>query len=153
MAAAAHEGQTSPGVETPYFAHPSRVAMMVAAHFGCVDAEVIAAAYLHDVFEKTSLTREAVALTFGSTVAGWIEWLSKTSKDEKETYWKRLSEAPWQARLIKMADALDHLNGPAEYRESRLRAARRALALATSGEPAILQAAEILEAEITRVQG
>ncbi|MEK7953266.1 HD domain-containing protein [Luteolibacter soli] len=152
MAAMAHLGQTSPGEDTPYFAHPSRVAMLVASQFRCFDPEVIAAAYLHDVFEKTSLTREAVALTLGGTVAGWVEWLSKSSKDEKETYWKRLSEAPWQARLIKMADALDHLHGPPEYRDSRLRAARRALKLATGDEAAIHRAAAILEAEIRHME-
>jgi len=148
MAAQAHEGQFSPGSTMPYFAHPARVAMLVAAEFGCTDPEVIATAYLHDVFEKTSLTREAVALTMGAKVAQWVEWLSKTTKDEKESYWQRLSAAPWQARLIKMADALDHLNGPAEYREARLRTARKALALATSDEPEIARAAEILKTVI-----
>ncbi|RYD46667.1 MAG: bifunctional (p)ppGpp synthetase/guanosine-3',5'-bis(diphosphate) 3'-pyrophosphohydrolase, partial [Verrucomicrobiaceae bacterium] len=149
MAAEAHEGQSSPGSTMPYFAHPARVAMLVAAEFGCTDPEIIATAYLHDVFEKTSLTREAVALTMGAHVAEWVEWLSKTTKDEKETYWQRLSKSPWQARLVKMADALDHLNGPAEYREARLRTARKALALATSDEPAICRAAKVLEATIT----
>jgi (p)ppGpp synthase/HD superfamily hydrolase len=148
MAAQAHEGQFSPGSAMPYFAHPARVAMMVAAEFGCTDPEIIATAYLHDVFEKTALTREAVALTMGANVAQWVEWLSKATKDEKETYWQRLAAAPWQARLVKMADALDHLNGPAEYRDARLRTARKALALATSAEPAIRRAAEILKAAI-----
>ncbi|MCW1886038.1 HD domain-containing protein [Luteolibacter flavescens] len=148
MAASAHEGQNPPGTDMPYFAHVARVAMLVSSEFGCHDPEVLAAAYLHDVFEKTSLTREAVALTMGPDVTAWVEWLSKTSKDEKAAYWERLAQAPWQARLIKMADALDHLDGPVEYREARLKAANRALALATSGEPEIERARTLLEAAI-----
>lgn len=145
MAAQAHEGQTCPGTSIPYIAHPSRVAMLVAAEFHCTDPEIIAAAYLHDVFEKTSLSREAVALTMGANATAWVEWLSKTSPDEKEAYWERLAQAPWQARLIKMADALDHLHGPAEYHEARLKSARKALALATSDEAEIKRAARVLE--------
>lgn len=153
MAAKAHHDQKSPGSDMPYFAHPARVAMLVAAEFGCTESGVIAAAYLHDVFEKTSLTREAVALTMGAEVTAWVEYLSKTSKDQKGAYWKRLAAAPWQARLVKMADALDHLNGPVEYRQDRLRSARKALALATTPEAEIVRAAEILAVAIESLGG
>ena len=64
--------------------------------------------------------------------------------EDKKSYWEQLAIAPWQARLIKMADALDHLNGPPEYLADRLKSARKALALASSPEPEIQRAATVL---------
>lgn len=148
ISAEAHKGQTPPGSKMPYFAHPARVAMLVSAVFGCHDAEVLAAAYLHDVLEKTTLDREGMGIAMGENVAGWVEFLSKNGKGEKSKYWELLSVAPWQVRLIKMADALDHLNGPPEYLGDRLKTARKALALGGSPEPEIQQAAAVLSAAI-----
>lgn len=132
----------------PYFAHPARVAMLVSAVFGCHDPEVLAAAYLHDAIEKTPLTREGLAMTMGARIAGWVEWLSKSPSADKGKYWEGLKQAPWQARLIKMADALDHLNGPPQYLPDRLKSARKALALSFSTEPEIQRASAALTAAI-----
>lgn len=148
IAAEAHEGQQPPGSPMPYFAHPARVAMVVSAVFGCQDSEVLAAAYLHDALEKTPLTREGLAMTMGANVAQWVEWLSKSPSADKGKYWEGLKQAPWQARLIKMADALDHLNGPPQYLKDRLKSARKALALASSAEPEIQRASNALAAAI-----
>ncbi|MCW1915877.1 HD domain-containing protein [Luteolibacter sp. GHJ8] len=144
VAAEAHDGQTPPGSGMPYFAHPSRVALIVSAVFGCHDQEVLATALLHDVLEKTKVNREGMAIAMGANVASWVEYLSKTSPDEKKIYWQRLAASPWQARLVKMADALDHLNGPPEYLAERLKSAHKALALATSAEPEIQRASAAL---------
>lgn len=148
IAAEGHEGQNPPGSPMPYFAHPARVAMLVSAVFGCHDPEVLAAAYLHDAIEKTPLTREGLAMTMGPKVAQWVEWLSKSPSSDKAKYWEGLKQAPWQARLIKMADALDHLNGPPQYLADRLKSARKALALASSAEPEIQRASAALTAAI-----
>lgn len=152
IAASAHEGQKSPGTEMPYFAHPARVALLVSAVFGCHDPEVLAAACLHDVLEKTSIDRAGLAIVMGEQVTGWVEWLSKNGKGKKRRYWDLLAEAPWQVRLIKMADALDHLNGPPRYQASRIKTAGKALALANSPEPELQAAAGILRAAIDRLQ-
>lgn len=135
----------------PYFAHPSRVAMLVSAVFGCNDPEVLAAAYLHDVLEKTSVDRAGLAIAMGERVANWVEWLSKSGKGQKAKYWELLAQAPWQARLIKMADALDHLNGPPQYLADRLKSARKALALALPGEVETRGAAATLAAAINEL--
>ena len=132
----------------PYFAHPARVAMLVSAVFGCHDPEVLAAAYLHDVLEKTSIDRAGLAIAMGEQVAGWVEWLSKNGKVEKNQYWELLAQAPWQVRLIKMADALDHLNGPPQYQADRIKTARKALLLADPPDPGLQAAAGILGAAI-----
>jgi len=151
LAAKAHAGQFSPGSRTPYFAHVARVAMLVAADFGCHDPEILATAYLHDVIEKTELSRDTIAASFGETVADWVEWLSKNAKGPKEEYWDRLAEAPWQVRLVKLADALDHLNGPKLYEADRLKTARKAFRLASSREPLLQMAASILGREVERL--
>jgi (p)ppGpp synthase/HD superfamily hydrolase len=148
IAAEAHLGQTTPGRATPYVAHPARVAMLVATVFRCDDPEVLAAALLHDVLEKTAVDRAGLALAMGSKVAGWVEWLSKDPAGDKGAYWRGLAAAPWQARMIKMADALDHLNGPPEYLADRLKVARKALALATTPEPELQRAGDVLEQAI-----
>lgn len=148
MAASAHLGQTTPETEVPYFSHSSRVAMIVAVVFHCREPEILAAALVHDVLEKTTLAKADISRQLGEKVADWVAWLSKTEKRELGRYWERLHHAPWEARLIKMADALDHLNGPIEFRPERLKAARKALALATSPEPEIRLAAAALSKEI-----
>ncbi|WP_367871759.1 HD domain-containing protein [Luteolibacter sp. Populi] len=148
IAAEAHEGQSPPGTEMPYFAHPSRVALLISAVFGCHDPEVLSAALLHDVLEKTKINREGMAITMGENVSAWVDWLSKEPGEDKKKFWEQLAIAPWQARLIKMADALDHLNGPPEYLADRLKSARKALALASSPEPEIQRAAKVLSEAI-----
>ncbi|MEK7954333.1 hypothetical protein [Luteolibacter soli] len=148
MAPQAHEGQHSPGPTMPYFAHCSRVAMLVVFAFSGPAVEIIAATYRHEVYEKTTLTREAVAMAMGSMVATLAERLSITIPDEKATYWERLAQAPWKARVIKIAHALDHLNGPLDYQKARLRSARRAVLLATGHEPAIERASQVLRQSI-----
>ena len=151
MAAEAHEGQVSPGTSTPYIAHAARVAMLVGCEFGCHDPEVLAAAYLHDVLEKTELAHTKLECAMGSRVADWVEWLSKGAKGPEKDYWQLLASAPWQARMIKIADALDHLNGPEEDLQDRMASARKAADLATSGEPALLRGAALLLEAITQL--
>ncbi|MES2924003.1 MAG: HD domain-containing protein [Verrucomicrobiota bacterium] len=148
FAAKAHSGLTTPGTDDPYFSHSARVALLISAVFRCHDEELLAAAHLHDVLEKTEVRSLDLSARFGDRVAEWVEWLSKDEKGGRDTYWDRLPAAPWQARLIKMADALDHLNGLTEYRPARLRAARKALKLANSHEPEIERAAKILRQAI-----
>jgi guanosine-3',5'-bis(diphosphate) 3'-pyrophosphohydrolase len=148
FAAKVHRDQTCPGTIDPYFSHPSRVALLVSASFGCHDPAILATAYLHDVLEKTSTRPEDLKQKFGQIVSDWVEWLSKNAKEEKGPYWDRLSAAPWQARLVKLADALDHLNGPAEYRAARIKSAKKALKLAFSNEPQLETAASELRRTI-----
>ncbi|MCW1926413.1 HD domain-containing protein [Luteolibacter arcticus] len=154
LAAEFHEGSCCPGTETPYIIHPCRVALLVSSVFGCDDPEVLAAALLHDVLEKTRCDRPTLAVAMGSTISEWVEWLSKDPQGSKERYWERLHVAPWQVRMIKMADALDHLNGPAEYLADRLKAARKAVALgdSSSPEPLLQRAREVLGREIERLE-
>lgn len=144
FAAAAHHGQWMEERETWFVAHPLRVALLVATEFGCHDDEVISSALLHDVIEKTPVSREELLQRFGSPVADLVGYLTKGRDESGESYWARLNASPWQARLVKMADALDHLDCPPHALEKRLSTANKALELAFSDEAPVQRAKHCL---------
>lgn len=103
----------------PYICHPARVAHILAEEK--MESEIIAAAFLHDVIEDCSVTKEMLIENFGGTVAKIVDALSaldKTatrhlSKEERDnqSYYKFLSQLP-KANLaiyVKLADRLDNL--------------------------------------------
>lgn len=150
IAARAHEGGRSSTLAGPYIAHPMRVALYVSQWFGCQDDDVVAAALLHDVVEKTTVGLREVEIEFGESVATWVELLTRPGSMTKEIYYARLSSADWQARLVKLADVVDHLDCPHHELPSRIKSADRALALATTDEPSIMAARGWLESAIAR---
>jgi (p)ppGpp synthase/HD superfamily hydrolase len=152
LAATAHEGQCLNSSDTPYVVHPVRVAGLVMGAFDCTDCEVIAAALLHDTLEKTSLRAEDIASAFGAEVLGLVHALTKDRGADDEAFWKRLEDADWQARLIKMADALDHLDCPVEDLPRRIERAGMALVLASSEETPIRTARKILQEAIREAE-
>ena len=97
----------------PYSAHLAAVAK----HVGSVtdEAELIAAAWLHDVVEDTSATLYDIELEFGKTIAGLVEDLTDVSKpsDGNRTARKaidrqHLSQASPGAKTVKLADLIDN---------------------------------------------
>jgi (p)ppGpp synthase/HD superfamily hydrolase len=98
--------------ETPYFAHPARVAMTVRQIFGCDDDEAIAAAFLHDTVENTDEGYDELEEEFGSAVADMVAALTKNmalpSEERDKDYAARLKKADWRARLVKLADEYDN---------------------------------------------
>lgn len=113
FAARAHAGQVRKDNQTPYASHPARVAMTLLRVFGCKDDLAIAAAFLHDTIEDTPADYDDIHEGFGETVADIVAALTKNMilpEDKRETeYDRRLSEADWRARLIKLADVYDNL--------------------------------------------
>jgi (p)ppGpp synthase/HD superfamily hydrolase len=148
MAAAAHAGQTMRSTEIPYIAHPMRVAGLVMGAFGCTDSDIVAAALLHDTLEKTSLGPDEIAGALGAKVLKLVRVLTKNKDDGEEFYWHNLTNGSWEARLVKMADALDHLNCPLEHLTHRIEIAGKALELANSNEEPILTARQALRASL-----
>ena len=63
FATKAHEGMLRKGGKMPYIYHPLEVAFLVSRM--TKDEEVIAAGYLHDVLEDTSVTEEELEQAFG----------------------------------------------------------------------------------------
>jgi (p)ppGpp synthase/HD superfamily hydrolase len=71
----AHRGQRRKQDGRPFVEHPIEVARLVAEGGG--DSDVEAAAYLHDVVEKTVVETQEIADHFGPDVAGLVETLSE----------------------------------------------------------------------------
>ncbi len=76
-AAKAHEGQVRKTGD-PYITHPTTVAYML-AQYG-LDADTIAAAFLHDTVEDTPLTLAEVESTFGKDIASLIDGVTKLDR-------------------------------------------------------------------------
>ncbi len=76
-AARAHEGQLRKTGD-PYITHPVAVAHML-AQYG-LDADTIAAAFLHDTVEDTPLTLEQVEHEFGKEIAALIDGVTKLDR-------------------------------------------------------------------------
>lgn len=143
FSARAHAAQRRKDGQTPYAAHPFRVAMMVRHRFECDDAAALTAALLHDVIEDTPADYDDVHAAFGPQVADIVAALTKNMilpEAEREVdYDRRLASADWRARLIKLADVLDNMADledrpdvadPAEALARHTDKCRRALALA-----------------------
>jgi guanosine-3',5'-bis(diphosphate) 3'-pyrophosphohydrolase len=150
FAARHHQGQLRKDGKTPYIAHPFRVAMTIRDVFGVDDPVALAAALLHDVIEDTTADYDDLEREFGGEVAGVVAAVTKDMRlpeEEREaTYDRQLASAPWQARLVKLADVYDNVTDCLDdrMRQKTVEKACRALALAGS-EPQIRAAAREVE--------
>lgn len=97
----------------PYTAHLSAVAKRLSGIDA--DAEMIAAAWLHDVVEDTEATLYDIEQAFGSTVMALVEDLTDVSKPSDGNRASRkaldrahLAEADPRAKTIKLADLIDN---------------------------------------------
>ncbi len=153
FAARKHRDQFRQDKLTPYFSHPVRVALVVATTFACTDEAVLAAALLHDVLEDTTGDYDDLLERFGERVAGLVSALSKDDRlvepQREAEYDRRLSDAPWEARLIKLADVLDNLRDATteKARRTLLDKARRAVDLAAD-DPRLREASRIVRQAI-----
>ena len=113
FATRAHEGQLRKGTDIPYIFHPLEVGMIVSRITD--DAEVIAAAVLHDTVEDSeAVTLDVIRQEFGDRVAGivgiesedksrsWIERKGATIRILKE-------ETMWEAKLVALGDKLSNI--------------------------------------------
>ena len=140
FAASAHDGMKSAKLEAPYIAHPVRVALTIAMEFGCDEPNILCAALLHDVLEKTDVTLDEVTEKFGTLVSHWVFLLSKAPGEPRDSYWIALKRAPWQVRLIKIADVLDHLDCKVDRLPQRAGSVARAADLVMGDEPFLVRA-------------
>jgi len=115
-AAALHDGQYRKGPRRlPILTHLVSVAGIVAHHTD--DAEVIAAALLHDSIEDTPYSQEEMHAEFGEKITEYVigvtipevhnginhEWMK-----DRRNYYKNLAEASAQSALIAAADKIDN---------------------------------------------
>lgn len=127
----AHRPQTRDDGER-YFEHPLRVVKILIDH-NYYDANMIAAAFLHDVVEDTFTPQAVIINLFGPVVWNYVSLLSKTrhvldpltlelfSKSKKDTdiYYNDISAAPKEVRLIKIADRLDNVSDIETFSDER----------------------------------
>lgn len=112
LAAKAHHNQFRKGTDTPYFAHPCNVGVILAQH-GCPE-EVVAAGILHDTIEDTPLTIEDIRIQFGIEVAAIVEGCSEPDKslsweERKQHTIDYLEKAPMEVKFVACADKLDNI--------------------------------------------
>ena len=116
-----HEGMTDK-YGNPYFEHLERVANRVRdMEYDMVDetSEInlyIAAAYLHDVIEDTDYRIADIMDKFGETIAEAVKLLTRGEEETYADYVVGIKKSVYLegkiARVVKMADLLDHLMGP-----------------------------------------
>lgn len=154
FASRAHRGQKRDDGGTPYFAHPTRVAMTVRDVFDCDDEVCLAAAFLHDVIEDTPADYDDILDRFGEDVARCVAALTKNmSLPEalrERAYDEGLAAADWRAKLVKLADTYDNFcdiksNTKRDKALSRCRRAIDLARLAMSEHPAIGRAIAAIE--------
>lgn len=111
FAMAKHNSQVRKHDGRPYIVHLDGVASVL-NEFGYRSDEILAAAFLHDTIEKSDTSFEELSEKFGETVAELVYWLTDSEKGSRtsqaiQSAW-RLSRAPWDAKLIKLADIIDN---------------------------------------------
>lgn len=98
----------------PFYTHPLGVAERLRQH-RISDPVLLAAAYLHDVLERTDVTRQQLADEFGAPVAAIVEEVTDRGAPDR-SFEQRQGDLIEQARhlsdnakLVRMADRLDKL--------------------------------------------
>lgn len=117
LARRAHSGQKRKYNGRPYVEHPARVAARTAIHPGSTE-EMVAAAFLHDVLEDTTVPPEEIEAKTSPKVLYFVEWMTNRSKkthpaanraERKRIDRDRLAGAPGEVKIIKMIDRIDNL--------------------------------------------
>jgi guanosine-3',5'-bis(diphosphate) 3'-pyrophosphohydrolase len=127
FARAAH-GDQRRQTGAPYLEHLLEALQILLDGAGVTDPEVLIAAVLHDVLEDTGVPAQAIAARFGTRVAELVEWVTipaagpgEDKAEVKAAALRRLSGAPRQAVLVKLADRASNVQtlrnlGPARQR-------------------------------------
>jgi (p)ppGpp synthase/HD superfamily hydrolase len=153
-AARAHRNHTRKDErKTPYFSHPARVALTVAAKFKCTEENVLAAALLHDVLEDTRVDYDDLLEEFDQEIADIVVALSKDTRlvepEREDEYYRKLAGESWRVKLIKLADVYDNLSDAPclKILEKAMNSATRTLKITT--EPELQDAVRI----VTEIEG
>lgn len=109
FAAVHHKDQHRKGADLdPYMNHLAEVAAYVATSDTPPDADVIAAAYLHDTVEDTPVSHEDLVHGFGERIAGIVREVtddkSLPTAERRRLQVERAASLSREARLIKIAD-------------------------------------------------
>ena len=147
IAAHAAVGQKRKYTNEPYIVHPAEVARIVAEVPGSTP-DMVAAAWLHDVVEDTSVTLTDIHLSFGPEVAALVGWLTDVSKKEDGNRATRkaidrahTAAAPAEAQTIKLADLISNsksiMQHDPAFAKTYLEEKRLLLEVLTRGDPGL----------------
>lgn len=131
FAADKHRRQRRKDAEaTPYINHPLALATILAKEGGVADAEVIAAALLHDTVEDTETTPAELEARFGPAVAAIVAEVtddkSLPKAERKRLQVTRAAHKSPGAKLVKLADKIANLRDIAASPPADWDAARKA---------------------------
>lgn len=91
----------------PYFSHLQSVVDILTTKYS-VSEETVAAAYLHDVMEDQGVSKEELQEEFGSRIAIWVDYLTRSNGTTYFDFIKDITESGSSSiKRIKMAD-LEH---------------------------------------------
>jgi len=99
---------------TPYINHPVELAYILAEKCGVFDADVLAAAVLHDTLEDTDAQPEDIEKNFGSRVLTLVLEVTDdkrlVSKERKLKQLEKASTLSHEARMIRIADKISNVS-------------------------------------------
>ncbi len=119
FAAHKHRDQRRKDAEaSPYINHPIALAEVLAGEGGVSDAEVLAAALLHDTIEDTATTADELRAEFGERIAAMVEEVtddqSLPKADRKRLQIEHAAALTPGAKLVKLADKICNLRDVAD---------------------------------------
>jgi len=119
FAAHKHRDQRRKDAEaSPYINHPIALAEVLAGEGGIADAEVLAAALLHDTIEDTATTAEELRVAFGERIAAMVKEVtddqSLPKTERKRLQIEHAAGLSPGAKLVKLADKICNLRDVAE---------------------------------------
>ena len=114
FAAEKHRSQRRKDAEgSPYINHPIALADLLVNEAGIEDAEVIAAAILHDTVEDTETSPAELAARFGPKISAIVAEVtddkSLPKAERKRHQIEHAAEASPEAQLVKLADKICNL--------------------------------------------
>ena len=132
----------------PYIVHPAEVASIIDRVEGA-SAEMVAAAWLHDVVEDTGVTNETIRAEFGAEVAELVGWLTDVSRPEQGNRAIRKAidrahsaMAPAEAQTVKLADLISNsrsiMQHDPEFAKTYLEEKRMLLEVMTKGDAVLM---------------
>ena len=140
IAANSHEGQQRHD-GTPYVQHPARVAVLLAQAGG--SEALIAAGFLHDVIEDSTVDWDEINEVCNADVANWVAAMTKDMRmpeaQREAAYQQQLAEGPWQGRAVKLADQIDNLTNASPKARLKVQPkAQWALDIATTDDAPVI---------------
>lgn len=111
-----HRDQRRKGaIATPYINHPIEVAMLLSTVGKVENAELLAAALLHDILEDTKTTPKELAKHFGKRVLSITQEVTDDKslpiEERKRLQIKHAPHISREAQQIKLADKISNVTG------------------------------------------